>query len=74
MAFDNSVEYASLWQLSLIESRLWKSSILHEEKEEIEKLLFDTSLTYDQADDILNYINNHYISDDPKDQFKQLNF
>lgn len=74
MAFDNSVEYASLWQLSLIESRLWKSSILHEEKEEIEKLLFDTSLTYEQADDILNYINNHYISDDPKDQFKQLNF
>ena len=74
MAFDNSVEYASLWQLSLIESRLWKSSILHEEKEEIEKLLFDTSLTYDQAEEILNYINNHYISDDPKDQFKQLNF
>ena len=54
MGFDNTTENATYWQITLIESLIDLSYIPQQEKEEVEKMLFDTELKYEQAETIIS--------------------
>jgi hypothetical protein len=56
MGFDNSTENATEWQITIIESLIDISYIPQEEKEEVERMLFNTELKYDEADSIITYL------------------
>ena len=56
MGFDNTTENASNWQVTLIESLITLSYIPEQEKEEVEKLIFDTELKYEEAESIITYL------------------
>ncbi len=56
MGFDNTTENASDWQISIIESLIPLSYIPQEEKDEVERKIFDTELKYDEADAIITYL------------------
>ena len=56
MGFDNTTENASVWQISIIESLIPLSYIPQEEKDEVERKIFDTELKYDEADAIITYL------------------
>ena len=56
MGFDNTTENASNWQVTLIESLIPLSYIPQQEKEEVEKLIFDTELKYEEAESIVTYL------------------
>lgn len=56
MGFDNTTENASNWQVTLIESLIPLSYIPQQEKEEVERLIFDTELKYEEAESIITYL------------------
>jgi len=56
MGFDNTTENASHWQVTLIESLIPLSYIPQQEKEEVERLIFDTELKYEEAESIITYL------------------
>jgi hypothetical protein len=56
MGFDNTTENASVWQISIIESLIPLSYIPQQEKEEVERMIFDTELKYEEADAIITYL------------------
>ena len=56
MAFSPFEEYASNGQVTYIETLLSISAITIEEREEIERELFDSSLTTDRALEIIDYL------------------
>tara|TARA_R100001460_G_scaffold23723_2_gene47691 strand:+ start:46 stop:270 length:225 start_codon:yes stop_codon:yes gene_type:complete len=56
MGFDNTTENATEWQITIIESLIDISYIPQEEKEEVERMLFNTELKYDEADSIITYL------------------
>ena len=56
MGFDNTTENASAWQISIIESLIPLSYIPQEEKDEVERKIFDTELKYEEADAIITYL------------------
>ena len=56
MGFDNTTENASPTQISIIEKLIILSYIPQEEKDEVERMIFDTELKYDEADSIITYL------------------
>jgi hypothetical protein len=56
MGFDNTTENATEWQITIIESLIDISYIPQEEKEEVERMLFNTELKYNEADSIITYL------------------
>ena len=56
MGFDHTTENASNWQVTLIESLIPLSYIPEQEKEEVERLIFDTELKYEEAESIITYL------------------
>ena len=56
MGFDNTTENATGWQISIIESLIPLSYIPQQEKDEVERMIFDTELKYDEADAIITYL------------------
>ena len=56
MGFDNTTENASVWQISIIESLIPLSYIPQQEKDEVERMIFDTELKYEEADAIITYL------------------
>jgi len=56
MGFDNTTENATDWQISIIENLIPLSYIPQEEKDEVERMIFDTELKYDEADSIITYL------------------
>tara|TARA_Y100001937_G_scaffold49140_1_gene68499 strand:- start:744 stop:974 length:231 start_codon:yes stop_codon:yes gene_type:complete len=56
MGFDNTTENATDWQISIIESLIPLSYIPQQEKDEVERMIFDTELKYDEADAIITYL------------------
>lgn len=56
MGFDNTTENATDWQITIIESLIPLSYIPQQEKEEVERMLFDTELKYEQAESIITYL------------------
>lgn len=56
MAFDPHEEYASEWQIAIIESKIAISALPLGERDELEKELFDTSLTQERANEIIDYL------------------
>jgi hypothetical protein len=61
MGFDNTTENATEWQITIIENLIITSTIPQEEKDEIEKMLFDTELKYDRATEIIGYLKDNSI-------------
>tara|TARA_Y100000004_G_scaffold102655_1_gene115174 strand:- start:734 stop:964 length:231 start_codon:yes stop_codon:yes gene_type:complete len=56
MGFDNTTENANEWQITIIESLIPLSYIPQAEKDEVERMIFDTELKYDEADAIITYL------------------
>tara|TARA_R100001463_G_scaffold97058_1_gene151519 strand:+ start:150 stop:380 length:231 start_codon:yes stop_codon:yes gene_type:complete len=56
MGFDNSTENATDWQISIIENLIPLSYIPQQEKDEVERMIFDTELKYDEAEAIITYL------------------
>jgi hypothetical protein len=56
MGFDNTTENATDWQILIIESLIPLSYIPQQEKDEVERMIFDTELKYDEADAIITYL------------------
>ncbi len=56
MGFDNTTENASEWQITIIESLIPLSYISQAEKDDVERMTFDTELKYDEADAIITYL------------------
>ena len=56
MGFDNTTENATHWQITMIESLIDLSYIPQEEKGEVERLIFDTELKYEEAELIITYL------------------
>jgi len=56
MGFDNTTENATDWQITIIESLMPLSYIPQQEKEDVERMLFDTELKYEQAESIITYL------------------
>ena len=56
MGFDNTTDNATDWQISIIESLIPLSYIPQQEKDEVERMIFDTELKYDEADAIITYL------------------
>jgi|TARA_R100000084_G_C4655553_1_gene152643 hypothetical protein len=56
MGFDNTTENATDWQISIIESLIPLSYIPQQEKDEVERMIFDTELKYEEADAIITYL------------------
>ncbi len=56
MGFDNTTENATPTQISIIEKLIILSYIPQEEKDEVDRLIFDTELKYDEADAIITYL------------------
>tara|TARA_R100000479_G_C6371690_1_gene197348 strand:+ start:627 stop:857 length:231 start_codon:yes stop_codon:yes gene_type:complete len=56
MGFDNTTENATDWQILIIESLIPLSYIPQQEKDEVERMIFDTELKYDEADAIIAYL------------------
>ncbi len=56
MGFDNTTENASDWQISIIENLIPLSYIPQQEKDEVERMIFDTELKYEEADAIITYL------------------
>ena len=50
MGFDNTTENATDWQISIIESLIPLSYIPQQEKDEVERMIFDTELKYEEAE------------------------
>ena len=71
MGFDNTTENATQWQITIIEILIITSTIPQEEKDEIEKMLFDTELKYDRANEIIGYLKDNSTPLDPREQFNK---
>lgn len=71
MGFDNTTENASEWMISKIESLLSISYITPEEKEEVERMIFDTELKVEQAYAIIDYLEENSEPLDPAKQFEK---
>lgn len=56
MGFDNTTENATDQQVTIIESLIPLSYIPQEEKEQVERMLFDTELKYEEAETIITYL------------------
>ena len=56
MAYSNSEEYASEWMITIMENLLRISSLPQEEVEEVERYMFDTTLTVEKANEIMDYL------------------
>ena len=56
MGFDNTTENATDWQISIIENLIPLSYIPQEEKDYVERMIFDTELKYDEAEAIITYL------------------
>jgi len=56
MAYSNSEEYAGEWMITIMENLLRTSSIPQEEVEEVERYMFDTTLTVEKANEIMDYL------------------
>tara|TARA_R100001440_G_scaffold23689_1_gene38596 strand:+ start:20187 stop:20417 length:231 start_codon:yes stop_codon:yes gene_type:complete len=56
MGYDNTTDNATDWQISLIESLIPLSYIPQEEKDYVERMIFDTELKYEEADTIITYL------------------
>ena len=56
MGFDNTTENATDWQISIIENLIPLSYIPQEEKDYVERIIFDTELKYDEAEAIITYL------------------
>ena len=56
MGFDNTTDNATDWQISIIENLIPLSYIPQPEKDEVEKMIFDTELKYDEAEAIITYL------------------
>ena len=56
MGFDNTTENATDWQISIIENLIPLSYIPQQEKDEVERMIFDTELKYDEAEAIITYL------------------
>ncbi|QDP46488.1 MAG: hypothetical protein GOVbin4342_13 [Prokaryotic dsDNA virus sp.] len=71
MGFDNTTENASEWMITKISSLLDISYVSYEEKEEIERMLFDTELKADEALAIIEYLGFNSEPLDPRKQFEK---
>jgi|TARA_R110001606_G_scaffold376527_1_gene535245 hypothetical protein len=71
MGFDNTTENATEWQVSIIENLIITSYIPQEEKDEIEKIIFDTELKYNRANEIIGYLKENSEPLDPREQFNK---
>tara|TARA_R110002012_G_scaffold87820_1_gene216941 strand:+ start:998 stop:1219 length:222 start_codon:yes stop_codon:yes gene_type:complete len=71
MGYDNTTENATEWQITIIENLITISTIPQEEKEEVEKMLFDTELKYDRASEIIEYLKDNSEPLDPREQFNK---
>lgn len=56
MGFDNTTENCTDWQISIIENLIPLSYIPQEEKDYVERIIFDTELKYDEAEAIITYL------------------
>lgn len=65
---------ASLTQIAIIESKVEKTSLTYEEKEVVYFRLQDEELTEHEAQLIIEYLEENYLSDDPRDQFNKFQF
>lgn len=72
MAFSPFEEYASEWQVTMIEGLLHRSAITIEEREELERELFDTSLTSERALEMIDYLKANELPSDLDSQFDNL--
>jgi|TARA_R100000084_G_C4645825_1_gene146655 hypothetical protein len=71
MGYDNTTENATEWQITIIENLITTSTIPQEEKEEVERMLFDTELKYDRANEIIDYLKDNNEPLDPREQFNK---
>jgi hypothetical protein len=71
MGFDNTTENATSGMITRIETLLGISYITPEEKEEIERMLFDTELKMDQAYAIIDYLEENSEPNDPAKQYER---
>ena len=71
MGYDNTTENATEWQVTIIENLITTSTIPQEEKEEVERMLFDTELKYDRANEIIDYLKDNSEPLDPREQFNK---
>ena len=71
MGYDNTTENATEWQITIIENLITISTIPQEEKEEVEKMLFDTELKYDRANEIIGYLKDNSEPLGPREQFNK---
>jgi len=71
MGYDNTTENATEWQVTIIENLITISTIPQEEKEEVERMLFDTELKYDRASEIIEYLKDNSEPLDPREQFNK---
>lgn len=72
MAFDRFEEYASEWQVTIIEGLLSRAAITIEEREDLERELFDTSLTSERAIEMIDYLKANELPTDLDSQFDNL--
>ena len=71
MGYDNTTENATEWQITIIENLITTSTIPQEEKEEVERMIFDTELKYDRANEIIDYLKDNNEPLDPREQFNK---
>ena len=71
MGFDNTTENASEWMITKISSLLDISYVSYEEKEEIERMLFDTELKADEALAIIEYLGFNSEPLDPRKTIRE---
>ena len=72
MAFSPFEEYASEWQVTIIEGLLSRAAITIEEREDLERELFDTSLTSERAIEMIDYLKANELPSDLDSQFDDL--
>lgn len=72
MAYNPFEEYASEWQVTIIEGLLSRAAITIEEREELERELFDTSLTSKRAIEMIDYLEANELPSDLDIQFDNL--
>ena len=76
MSYDNNVEYCDLNTAIMLETMLLTNNfaIQMEEMEELEREIFDTSLTQDRAVELISYLKQNEVSTDLDQQFDNINF
>ena len=72
MAYNPFEEYASEWQVTIIEGLLNRAAITIEEREDLERELFDTSLTSERAIEMIDYLKANELPSDLDSQFDSL--